>query len=86
MGRVFPLLHLLTLEAIRASIRSHWVNPLYDSVLHTLDFGALVLVYEQLLAGQLTVPLKDAGGSTSATTTADVVTTPKRCGGKVRQL
>ncbi|EFJ49577.1 hypothetical protein VOLCADRAFT_89934 [Volvox carteri f. nagariensis] len=67
-GRVFPLLRLLTLESIRDSLRSHWTNPVYDSIIHTLDFGALAAVYEQMLAGTLTVPLADAGATGAAAT------------------
>ncbi|GIL57516.1 hypothetical protein Vafri_12731, partial [Volvox africanus] len=55
-------------DAIRESLRNHWVNPLYDSVLHTMDFAALAAVYEQLLAGQLTVPFGSAESETAAAT------------------
>ncbi|KAG2495159.1 hypothetical protein HYH03_006767 [Edaphochlamys debaryana] len=57
-SRVVPMLRLLSHEAIRESLRSHWVNPLYDTVLLCMDFDALAGVYERMAAGSLAVPLQ----------------------------
>ncbi|GLC70653.1 hypothetical protein PLESTF_001018400 [Pleodorina starrii] len=77
-GRVFPLLRLLSHEALRESLRNHWVNPLYDNVLHTLDFEALAVVYERLLSGELSVPLTGAGAAAAAATDAVAAATAVR--------
>ncbi|KXZ53505.1 hypothetical protein GPECTOR_7g955 [Gonium pectorale] len=76
-ARVVPLLRLLTHEAIRDSLRNHWVNPLYDSVLHQLDFAALADVYGKLLVGGMAVAFEPAAAATAAAAAA---------GGDRRQL
>ncbi|KAG2490737.1 hypothetical protein HYH03_010892 [Edaphochlamys debaryana] len=54
--RGLPLLRLLSHPVLRGSLRTHWVDPLYDSVLHSMDWGGLVAVYRALAEGAMQAP------------------------------